>query len=312
MRVLVTGGCGFIGSHLVDRLVADGHRVTVLDDLSSGNRANLHAEATLVEGDVAMPETVQALVAEADAVFHLAAVASVDQCTNDWLNSHWTNLTGTVTVLEAAAKSGRGVPVIYASSAAVYGDNSDLPLHETAATNPLSAYGLDKLSCERYARIAWDFYKLPSVGLRFFNVFGPRQDARSPYSGVISKFMDNALAGEPLTFFGDGEQTRDFIYVGDIVELLVQAWKNAEGCQVFNGCTGQRTSLKALAEAIGRATGHAVSTRHAEPRAGDIRHSLGSPASAQTTLHFNASTGLEEGLKQLYAWATQMGGSTGG
>lgn len=307
MHVLVTGGCGFIGSHLVDRLVTDGHAVTVLDDLSSGNRDNLNHAATLVEGDVAMPETVQALVAEADAVFHLAAVASVDQCTNEWLNSHWTNLTGTVTVLEAAAKTGRGVPVVYASSAAVYGDNTDLPLHETAATNPLSAYGLDKLSGERYARIAWDFYKLPSVGLRFFNVFGPRQDAHSPYSGVISKFMHHAMAGEPLTFFGDGEQTRDFIYVGDIVELLLKAWDAAMGCEVFNGCTGTRTSLKELAAAIGRVSGKTIATQHAQARIGDIRHSLGDPEKARTILDFNAPTSLEAGLTQLYTWGAKHG-----
>ncbi len=302
MRVLVTGGCGFIGSHLVDRLVEDGHAVTVLDDLSSGTRDNLNAAATLVEGDVAMPDTVQALIAETDAVFHLAAVASVDQCTNEWLNSHWTNLTGTVTIFDACAHAGRTIPVVYASSAAVYGDNPALPLAEDAGTVPLSAYGLDKLSCERYGEIAWKFHGVPNVGLRFFNVYGPRQDARSPYSGVISKFMANAKAGEPLSFFGDGEQTRDFIYVADIVALLMAAWQSASGCAVFNGCTGRAVSLKQLAEAIGRATHTAITTRHAEPRAGDIRHSLGNPAKAQTQLHFNAATALDKGLEALHQW----------
>jgi len=307
VRALVTGGCGFIGSHLCDRLLADGHAVTVLDNLSSGKRENLAEGATLTVGDVTDASTVQALVNDTDAVFHLAAIASVDQCTNDWLNSHRTNLTGTVTVLEACAKTGRHVPVVYASSAAIYGDNTDLPLMETTTPSPMSAYGLDKLSCEHYAKIAWDFHQVPSVGLRFFNVYGPRQDPRSPYSGVISKFMANSIAGQPLTFFGDGEQTRDFIYVGDIVALLVQSFKAAKSCEVFNGATGIGTSLKQLAAVISAATGNALATNHAPPRAGDIRHSLGSPLKAQTILNFNAATGLEAGLTQLHAWGANFG-----
>lgn len=301
MRVAVTGGCGFIGSHVVDRLVADGHAVTVLDDLSSGKREHLHAHATLIEGDVAMPETARQLVEQADAVFHLAAVAAVDQCTQDWLNSHWTNVTGTVTLLEACVRSGRRIPFLYASSAAVYGDCAEQPLTETAPTDPLSSYGLDKHSCERYAAMAWRTYQQPSVGLRFFNVYGPRQDAASPYSGVISKFMSNAGAGEALTFFGDGKQTRDFIYVGDVVALMMEAWQAAQGCEIFNGCTGKATSLLQLADTIARVTATQPARQHAEARAGDIRHSLGSPLKAQTILNFNAKVSLEEGLRQLAA-----------
>jgi len=301
MRILVTGGCGFIGSHLVDALLADGHDVSVLDNMSTGKRENLNANASLITGDVADATLVNTIIEKVDAVYHLAAVASVDACTNDWLNSHRTNLTGTVTLLEAAAK--KKIPVVYASSAAVYGDNSDLPLKEDAAKNPLSAYGLDKYACEQYAAIAQQFHGVPSVGLRFFNVYGPRQDPKSPYSGVISIFVAKAKAGEPLTFNGDGEQTRDFIYVADIVALLMAAMKHAKGAEVFNGCTGSAITLKQLAAEIGNAVGNPVVTSHAAPRSGDIRHSLGDPAKAKAALGFTARTSLADGLKALVAHA---------
>ncbi len=301
MHILVTGGCGFIGSHVVDALLARGDRVTVLDDLSSGTRANLAPQAQLMVGDVADEATVTPLVAAADAVVHLAAIASVPLCTQHWLHAHRTNLTGTVTVLYAAR--GRSIPVVYASSAAVYGDNPALPLAETATTQPLSAYGLDKLCSEKNAAIAWQFHGVPSVGLRFFNVYGPRQDARSPYSGVISQFVARARAGEPLTFFGDGEQTRDFIYVGDIVALILAALNTSEGARVYNGCTGHPTSLKQLAAAVTDATAQRLTTQHEAPRTGDIRHSLGDPTLAQRELGFMANTTLAEGLAQLVAHA---------
>jgi UDP-glucose 4-epimerase len=290
---------------LAERLVADGCTVTVLDNLSSGKRENLPKEVQFTVGDVADASVVQPLVEWADAVFHLAAVASVEACTTDWLNAHRTNLTGTVTIFDAAARAGkvRGeqIPIIYASSAAVYGDNSNLPLGETEQPAPMSAYGVDKLSCERYAEIAWRFHQVPNVGLRFFNVYGPRQDASSPYSGVISKFMSNAVTGAPLTFFGDGEQTRDFIYVGDIVELLVKAWGAAKACEIFNGCTGNKTSLKQLASTIGDTVGKKLTASHAQARVGDIRHSLGSPLKASNILGFTAKTALADGLASLHA-----------
>lgn len=297
MNILLTGGCGFIGSHVADRLVADGHAVTVLDDLSSGRKANLNPKAKLVKGDVADEKKVRRLVANADAVIHLAAIASVQVCTNDWLRAHRTNLTGTVTILDAARKN--KTPVIYASSAAVYGDNPELPLSERSATKPFSAYGLDKLSCEHNAAIAWQYHGVPSVGLRFFNVYGPRQDALSPYSGVISKFAANAKDERPLIIFGDGEQTRDFIYVGDIVELIVAALPHKEGAAVYNGCTGQATSLKQLAAAIGDTLGRTLTLYHEPARAGDIRHSLGDAKLATSDLRFQAKTSLRDGLKKL-------------
>ena len=297
MNILVTGGCGFIGSHLADRLVALGHDVTILDDLSTGTRAYLPASATLVVGDVADAALVTRLIANADAAFHLAAIASVQVCEQEPERAHRTNVLGAENILAAAAA--KRIPVVYASSAAIYGDNPDLPLREDATPRPLGAYGRHKLENEHTAARYTASHGLASVGLRFFNVYGPRQDPRSPYSGVISKFMANAQAQLPLTFFGDGEQTRDFIYVGDIVSLLLAAWKNASGAAVFNGCTGHATSLQQLAGAIGTALGTPVSTRHEDARAGDIRHSLGNPERARTLLVFNAATVLSTGLGNL-------------
>lgn len=299
MKALVTGGCGFIGSHLVDRLIADGHEVAVLDNLSSGKRENLNPKAILVEHDVSHPYASQQLVPQVDVVFHLAAIASVQICENEPDKAHATNVNGALNVFTYAAKHNK--PVIYASSAAVYGDNPDLPLMETAATNPLGNYGKHKLLNETTAAQMHQQFGLKSVGLRFFNVFGPRQDASSPYSGVISKFMSNALTGQPLTFFGDGAQTRDFIYVGDVVELLMAAWHGALGCEIFNGCTGSTTSLTQLAFAILNITKSKSITQHAPARAGDIRHSQGSPLKANNILNFSAQTSLEDGLRALYA-----------
>ena len=298
MRVLVTGGCGFIGSHLADRLVHDGHEVSILDDLSTGKREQAPRGAALTVGDVADAATVQPLVAKADQVFHLAAIASVEQCRTHWVQAHRTNLTGTITIFEAAAKAG-GVPVVYASSAAVYGDNPDLPLLETSETRPLSAYGADKLGCEHHGKVAWENHGVPNVGLRFFNIFGARQDARSPYSGVISKFIDCVKRRLPLPIFGDGTQTRDFVYVGDVVELMVRAARRDANCEVFNGCSGQSTSVSTLAETIARIAGTPAAIESKPARSGDIKHSLGSPLKAQTILDFTARTSLEQGLAQL-------------
>ncbi len=295
MKALVTGGCGFIGSHLVDRLIAEGHDVSVLDNLSSGKRDNLNSKAGFINGDVADAALVTKMVSEADAVFHLAAIASVQVCEEQPEVANRTNVTGTELIFKTAAA--KAIPVIYASSAAVYGDNPELPLSETSKTGPLGNYGRHKLQNEV---IAAANKGAPSVGLRFFNVYGPRQDASSPYSGVISKFMSNAVAGRPLTFFGDGEQTRDFIYVADIVSLLLTSLKHAQVCDVFNGCTGKQVSLLELAATILSVTGSSSETKHAEGRAGDIRHSLGSTLKASNILGFSAKTKLESGLNDLY------------
>jgi UDP-glucose 4-epimerase len=299
---LVTGGCGFIGSHLVDALLARGDAVRVLDDLSTGRRENLDSRAGLTVGDVADAALVAEAMAGADGCFHLAAVASVERSNQDWLGTHRTNLSGAIAVFDAArrAAAGRSVPVVYASSAAVYGDNADLPLAETAAARPLSAYGADKLGCELHGRVAQTVHGVRTAGCRFFNVYGPRQDPRSPYSGVISIFFDRIASGKPITIFGDGGQTRDFIFVGDVIDALLRAMgRDQPDAAVFNVCTGRSSSLLDLAKTLGLVCGREPEMRFEAPRAGDVRASLGDPSLGRAVLGFRAATTLEEGLRRL-------------
>lgn len=296
-RWLVTGGCGFIGSHLVDALAGRRDQVRVLDDLSTGRPDRLPAGAELIVGDVAEPETVARAMEGVDGIFHLAAVASVQRCTEDWARSHRTNLTGTVAVLDAARRAARPVPMVYASSAAVYGDNQDLPLTEASATAPLSAYGVDKLGGEWHARVGWSVHSVPSVGLRFFNVYGSRQDPSSPYSGVIAIFADRIARHADIAIYGDGEQTRDFIFVGDVVAHLLAAMQHGgSGARVFNVCTGRGTSIRCLADLIGDIVGWRPRISFEPPRAGDIRGSIGSPARAREGLGLEAKTTVLDGL----------------
>jgi UDP-glucose 4-epimerase len=297
---LVTGGAGFIGSHLVDALLARGDAVRVLDDLSTGKRENLDPRAELTVGDVADAQAVAKAMDGVDGCFHLAAVASVELGNRDWLGTHRTNLTGAITVFDAArrAKAGTTVPVVYASSAAVYGDSTDLPLAETAATRPLSAYGADKLGCELHGRVATHVHGVRTAGCRFFNVYGPRQDPASPYSGVISIFFNRIRGGQGITIFGDGGQTRDFIYVADVVRVLMTIMAaDLDDAAAFNVCTGKTTSLLELAAALGRVFDRTPDIKFGEPRMGDIRESLGNPSVAERQLGFRAQTSLEQGLR---------------
>jgi UDP-glucose 4-epimerase len=299
---LVTGGCGFIGSHLCSALRSAGHGVRVLDDLSTGTEANLAPGANLVRGDVADAGAVREAMEGAAGCFHLAAIASVERGTRDWLGTHRANLSGTVAVFEAAARLGR-IPVVYASSAAVYGDCAALPLKEDAPTRPLSAYGADKLGCEQHARVAGVVHGTPTLGLRFFNVFGPRQDPLSPYSGVISIFCDRLSRGEPVTIFGDGGQTRDFVFVADVVEALLRAMGKASvEAPVLNVCTGAPTSVRDLALAIAGLCQRPSEIRPAPARAGEIRHSQGSPERTRAALGLASPRPLESGLAQVLDW----------
>jgi UDP-glucose 4-epimerase len=301
-QILVTGGCGFIGSHVAEALLARGDHVTILDNLSSGVRGNAPTGATLIEGDINNEALVRELVAAHSGIVHLAAIASVQQCRDQWLASHRTNVSGTISIFDAAARAAHKPPVIYASSAAVYGDNPRIPLAESEMPAPLSSYGLDKLANEHYAAHAWRAYGVASVGLRFFNVYGPRQDPSSPYSGVISIFANAARKNAPITLLGDGEQTRDFIYVGDIAELVLASLASAhEGATLLNGCTGNSTSLLQLAATLRTLTGATMPAQHASPRAGDIRHSLGNPKQARAHAGFVAKTPLYDGLATLIA-----------
>ncbi len=296
---LITGGCGFIGSHLADRLLADGHRVTILDNLSNGRLENTPDGARLIVGDVADPEAVRQAMAEVDGVFHLAAVASVQRSRELWADTHRTNLLGTVTVFEAArdARHGGAVPVVYASSAAIYGDNGATPLSESALPRPLSAYGVDKLGCEMHGKIAWTIQGVPTVGFRFFNVYGSRQDPMSPYSGVISIFARRVARGEDVTIHGDGQQLRDFVFVGDVVRILALAMdRRGAGAAVYNLCTGRATSLNMLLGVLQELCGGQVRRRHSPARAGDIRVSIGDPSLMRGTFDTVCQVGLLQGL----------------
>jgi UDP-glucose 4-epimerase len=304
----ITGGAGFIGSHLADALLAGGHTVRVLDDMSTGRIHNLDPRCTLIRGDVANPEVVQAALKGAEGCFHLAAIASVERGNRDWLGTHRVNQTGTITVFDTARAMG-GVPVVYASSAAVYGDVGDAPARETLPPSPQTAYGADKLGSELHGRVAFHVHGVPTLGLRFFNVYGPRQDPLSPYSGVISIFARLAASGSTITVHGDGQQTRDFVYVGDVVAHLEAAMRHLRavgGAHVLNVCTGRATSVLDMARTLSAAHGRkAALIVHAEGRAGDIRHSVGDPSAALAMLGLSAKVALQDGLDQTLASVAQ-------
>jgi UDP-glucose 4-epimerase len=300
---LVTGGAGFIGSHLCDALIRDGHSVRVLDDFSTGSRANLPPGVPLIEADVADADAMRMAVADVDGVFHLAAIASVARGVTDWLGTHRANLTGTITVFEAIRRRGSPVPVVYASSAAVYGDAATVPITEDTARHPLSAYGADKYACELHARVAGHVHGIPSTGLRFFNVYGPRQDPHSPYSGVISIFCERLARGAPIDIFGDGQQTRDFIFVTDVIAALLAAMqRSARDAPVYNVCAGTPITVLGLAHMIAGLAGRSAEICHCPSRAGEIRHSTGVPDRARAALGLGQPVALPEGLRKVLDW----------
>lgn len=302
MHYIVTGGCGFIGSHLCDRLLRQGHSLCVIDDLSTGSRANLPPTVDVIKADITTPGIFDAPLKQADGVFHLAAISSVAMSQQHWLRTHQVNQGGLVALLDAVANSERKIPVVYASSAAVYGDSPSLPLTENTPCRPLSAYGLDKLACEWQARIAGETHSIPTMGLRFFNVYGPRQSPDSPYSGVISIFAKRMKHGETVRIYGDGNQSRDFIFVEDVTDALLRAMQGLEEKRlqygVFNVCTGKSCSIESLARMMSEICGSRSALGHEPARPGDIRHSAGDPAAAAQALGFRAATALEDGLRQ--------------
>ena len=316
--ILVTGGAGFIGSHLVDNLLADGFKVRVLDDMSTGRPSNLDARAELMVGDVADQNSVRAAMAGVAGVFHLAAVASVARSNEDWFGTHCTNQSGTIAILDAARAEARGktrpVPVVYASSAAVYGDTGCEVAHERMLPRPETAYGADKLGSELHARVGSRIHRVPTIGLRFFNVYGPRQDPSSPYSGVISIFARKAAERAAITLHGDGSQTRDFVHVSDVVRHLRAAMTllvshTSDGgvafSAVFNVCTGRAVSIRELAFMLGHLYGGMPKLEHGPARPGDIRHSCGQWQTAEAILGVRATMALEDGLSTLLC--TELG-----
>ena len=296
---LVTGGCGFIGSHLCEALLRRGDAVRILDDLSTGKVENVPPQAEIVRGDVADAATVAAAMEGVAGCFHLAAVASVERSIGDWLGTHRTNLTGAITVFDTARRAGRSgaIPVVYASSAAIYGDCADLPIREDAPAKPRSPYGADKLGCELHARVAAEAFGVPTVGLRLFNVYGPRQDPKSPYSGVISIFCDRLRHGRPIDIFGDGSQTRDFIFVADVAAAFLAAMdRPAPAPAVYNICSGTATSVLELARSIGEVCGRRPEMRFRPPRSGEIAHSRGDGTLAHDRLGLKTPVELRFGL----------------
>ena len=300
--VVVTGGAGFIGSHIAWELVKD-NEIVVIDNLHAGKEENVPPGAKLVKADIRDYDAIAGLITQADYVFHEAAQVSVVESVRDPVFTEEVNVLGTINILKALLE-GHG-KLIFASSAAVYGDNPNLPLKETERPKPLSPYGVTKATGEEYLRVFHELYGLPVVALRYFNVFGPRQSANQ-YAGVISIFINRALKNEPLVIFGDGKQTRDFIYVKDVVKanVLVAESKRANG-RVFNVATGKQTSILELAQKVIGITGANASIVFGKPRPGDIRHSL-ADISEIRKLGFEPEWSLEDGLKKTVEWYASL------
>lgn len=301
MNILVTGGAGFIGSHLVEKLLLVGDRIRVLDDLSTGKRENLphHNALEIVEGDIRDTGLVSRCMEGMNAVVHLAAVASVQASIDDPIRTHQVNFDGTLNLLEASHRYGIK-RFLYACSAAVYGDTASIPVSEDIAPNPLSPYAVDKLAGEYYLLHYHRKYNLAATSFRFFNIYGPRQDPSSPYSGVISIFMDRLQRDHPVTVFGEGAQTRDFFYVADLAELLARAAHGTEGVGgVFNVGTGMRHSLLQLLDYLEKLSGKKIERRHEPPRMGDIQHSCADVSRLKRVFGSAPATPFDQGLKQL-------------
>jgi UDP-glucose 4-epimerase len=301
---LVTGGAGFIGSHLVERLLSDGARVRILDNFSTGSRALLpfaarHA-ATLeiIEGDIRDLPAVERAAAGADVIFHQAALRSVPRSVADPLGANEHNVTGTLHVLQAARAAGVA-RVVYASSSSVYGANPELPKREDQPPAPISPYAVSKAAGEQYAAVWSQLYQVETVGLRYFNVFGPRQDPASEYAAVIPRFILWGLRGEPLEVHGDGTQSRDFTYIDNVVEAnLAAARGTGVGGEVFNVGCGERISLLAIIEMLERALGRALARHHTPSRAGDVPHTLADIGKAKRLLGYQPLVSFAEGFRR--------------
>jgi UDP-glucose 4-epimerase len=301
MKVLVTGGAGFIGSHLVEQLLSAGDLVYVLDNLSTGKRVNLprHNALEFVEGDIRDAGLVNRCIQGVEAVVHLAAIASVQASIDDPIRTHQVNFDGTLNLLEASRRTGIQ-RFLYACSAAVYGNTASIPVSEDVAPNPLSPYAVDKLSGEYYLLHYHRKYNLPVSSFRFFNIYGPRQDPSSPYSGVISIFVDRLQRNQSVTVFGDGSQTRDFVYVADLADLLARAVHEPEGVGgVFNVGTSKRHSLLQLLDHLEKLSGRKIVRQHVAARLGDIQHSCADVSRLKRVFGSAPATPFDQGLKKL-------------
>jgi len=304
-HVLVSGGAGFIGSHLVHRLLTQGERVRVVDNLVTGNRERLRdveGAIEFVEGDLADPAVCEAALCNVDGVLHQAAVPSVQRSLKNPVETNIANVTSTLNLLEGCRK--RGVRrFVYASSSSAYGDTPVLPKREDMPPNPLSPYALQKFVGERYSQLYFRLYNLETVSLRYFNVFGPSQDPNSEYSAVIPKFVSRMRRGEPLVVYGDGEQSRDFTYIDNVVEanLLALRAPHAAGSVINVGC-GERTTLNQLIKSLEEILQMRAVVEYQAPRPGDVRDSLADIGVAQKLLGYQPRVGVEEGLRRTVAY----------
>ncbi len=306
---VVTGGAGFIGSNLVEQLLGEGHEVRVLDNFFSGRRENLAradewaaaggGSFTLVEGDIRDADICNQTVAGADYVLHQAAVPSVPRSVEDPVMTNAVNVGGTLNMLQAA-RAAEVSGFVFASSSSLYGDSEVLPKVEDMPPNPISPYGLQKLTGESYCRLFNTLYGLPTVGLRYFNVFGPRQDPGSDYAAVVPRFITAIKSGGQPTIYGDGEQTRDFTFIRNVVQanlLAARANGSARG-RAFNIACGERISLNDLVRQIGSLVGSEVKVNYEPPRTGDIKHSLAGIDAAREFLRYDPAIGLAQGLER--------------
>ena len=304
MRALVTGGAGFIGSHIVEELLRDGASVRVLDNFSSGRRKNLETfrgDLEILEGDLRDAKIIKAATRDVELVFHLAAFISVPQSVVDPETCFAVNVAGTVTLLEAARQAGVR-KVVLSSSTAVYGDTDKFPTDEETPLRPFSPYALSKQVGELYARLYTRTFNLPVVALRYFNVYGPRQRPDSDYAAAIPIFVRRLVAEEPIVIYGDGKQSRDFIFVKDVVRANLLAAESMAAGEVFNICTGRETTLLDLLEELSEVSPHQPKVRFEAPRPGDIYRSAGNPEKAAAALDFRARVSLAEGLAQTVEW----------
>jgi len=310
MNVLVTGGAGFIGSHIVERALSEGASVRVLDNLSSGKMANIEAVLDKIEffrGDILSESFLEEAVRDVDVIFHEAAIVSVPQSIREPIKSHMNGSHATLKLMQSAREAGVS-RVVIASSAAVYGDAPALPKDESMPLEPISPYAATKAACESYARAFARSYHVDAVSLRYFNVFGPRQDPSSPYSGVISKFCKAFVNDDPITIFGDGEQSRDFVYVDNVVEAnwLAAMSKAFKGEAINVGC-GQGVTLNKMIEALNSLTASRREAAYDVERPGDIRHSRADLTKARRVLGYKPKVGFLEGLSRTLEWY-QRGG----
>ena len=311
MNVLVTGGAGFIGSNLTRSLVASGHRVRILDDLSTGHASNLEGledRIDFVLGDIRDPEVVRRAMSQVEVVFHLAALPSVERSVRDPVRSNSVNVDGTLTVLLAACDAGAR-RLVYASSSSVYGDAPTLPKVEDMAVSTRSPYAASKLAGEAYCRAFTRTHGLDTVSLRFFNVFGPRQDPDSQYAAVIPRFLTSMLAGEPPVIFGDGSQSRDFTFVDNAVEACLRAsgaGDQAAG-EVMNVACGERITLLQLVAGLNDVLSLNLAPVFAEPRVGDVQHSLASIERARALIGYAPLVPVSRGLEVTAGWFTARG-----